>query len=127
MLEAQLNRIEQILLEERARVLRSLERLRAQAEGGGPTAEGEMSAYPLNPADTGTDAAIREQALARAEQESRYFSRIERALERLYASPDTFGRCEGCEREIPMERLEIVPHTRYCLDCKAGVDVGEAA
>ena len=30
----------------------------------------------------------------------------------------TYGRCENCGREIPFERLEALPSTRFCMDCK---------
>lgn len=30
----------------------------------------------------------------------------------------TYGRCERCGRDIPFERLEAVPATLLCVDCK---------
>lgn len=120
-----LKRIERLLLRERARTLHSLEQLRSQVEAESWTEGGDPPAFPFHPADHGIEAAVREQALAIAGQEGRYFERIEAALERLHRDPDTFGHCQACGREVPLERLEVVPHTRYCLDCKARV--GEAA
>lgn len=29
----------------------------------------------------------------------------------------SFGRCESCETAIGRDRLEAMPHTRYCLGC----------
>jgi DnaK suppressor protein len=125
MITSDIPRIEALLLKERARILRSLDDLRSQANDAGFEATGAVSDYPLHLADIGTEAMVREQALALAAQESRYFSRIQGALERLYQDPEHFGRCQSCQQEIPMARMEIVPHTRFCLSCKS--QLGEAA
>jgi RNA polymerase-binding transcription factor DksA len=31
----------------------------------------------------------------------------------------TYGRCEGCAKPVPAERLEILPYTRHCVACRA--------
>lgn len=41
---------------------------------------------------------------------------VEDALERLRAG--TYGRCERCAEPIPVERLEILPMSRYCTPCQ---------
>jgi DnaK suppressor protein len=41
---------------------------------------------------------------------------IEDALARI--SHDTFGVCEICKRDISKARLEAVPWTRVCRECK---------
>ena len=43
---------------------------------------------------------------------------IDEALRRLYRSPETFGKCHQCGNEIAFERLDALPHARYCIDCK---------
>jgi DnaK suppressor protein len=30
----------------------------------------------------------------------------------------TYGRCERCRLAIAMERLEILPHARFCVPCQ---------
>jgi DnaK suppressor protein len=30
----------------------------------------------------------------------------------------TYGLCEGCGHDIPAERLEILPHARFCVPCQ---------
>jgi RNA polymerase-binding transcription factor DksA len=39
------------------------------------------------------------------------------ALKRM--AEGTYGRCERCRIDIPVERLEILPHARYCVPCQA--------
>lgn len=119
-----LNRIEGLLLEARERTLRSLGQLRHQVEDMTP-ASLDHTVFPIQPVEAGTETLSHDQAIAIAAQESRYLDGITRALERLHEHPESFGRCQTCGREIPLERLEVVPHTRFCVECKA--QLGEAA
>jgi RNA polymerase-binding transcription factor DksA len=36
------------------------------------------------------------------------------------------GYCIECGNEIPRERLEAVPHTRYCVTCKSRLENSES-
>jgi DnaK suppressor protein len=29
----------------------------------------------------------------------------------------TYGKCENCQKDIPLERLRVNPSARVCLDC----------
>ena len=69
-------------------------------------------------ADQGTDAMEREKAFLFASQEGRFLWHIDEALRRLYRNPDAFGKCHNCGQEIAFERLDALPHARYCIDCK---------
>ena len=40
---------------------------------------------------------------------------IDDALARIEAG--TYGACERCHDSIPLERLEAVPHARFCVAC----------
>ena len=40
---------------------------------------------------------------------------IDAALARIQAG--TYGRCTGCQREIPEERLELRPFAGTCVSC----------
>ena len=69
-------------------------------------------------ADQGTDAMEREKAFLFASQEGRFLWHIDEALRRLYRSPETFGKCHNCGNDIAFERLDALPHARYCIECK---------
>jgi len=114
----QLEHIERRLLRERSRILRSLGRFQEQAKLTRDAADSDLSSYSFHMADQGTDAMEREKSFLFASKEGRYLYRVEEALRRLYNSPETFGICHGCKKEIPFERLDALPHARYCLDCK---------
>ena len=47
----------------------------------------------------------------------RALSEIAQALRRM--AQGTYGVCERCELAIPTERLEVLPHARYCSTCQA--------
>ncbi|MQA05418.1 MAG: hypothetical protein GEV07_22735 [Streptosporangiales bacterium] len=41
---------------------------------------------------------------------------IDAALTRL--TEGSYGTCDQCAGAIPLERLEVLPHTRYCPTCQ---------
>ena len=49
-------------------------------------------------------------------------ARIGRAIDRMALEPELFGLCEECEEEIPLARLEAVPHATLCAACQAKRD-----
>ncbi len=114
----QIEHIERRLLRERERALRSLGRFAEQSKLSRDSADADLSSYSFHMADQGTDAMEREKAFLFASKEGRYLYRIEDALRRLYNEPEKFGICHSCHKEIPFERLDALPHARYCLDCK---------
>ncbi len=51
-----------------------------------------------------------------AEVESRELTRIEEALERIREGH--YGNCDGCEKPIPLARLQAVPYATMCIECQ---------
>jgi DnaK suppressor protein len=116
---------EKRLLEERNRVVKELGNY-TEAFGSTPqSADGDLSSYSFHMADQGTDAMEREKAFLFASQEGRFLWHIDEALRRLYRSPETFGRCHNCGEEIAYERLDALPHARYCIACKQREEDGK--
>jgi DnaK suppressor protein len=114
----QLDHIEQRLQRERERALRSIGRFQEQTKVSREAADADLSSYSFHMADQGTDAMEREKSFLFASKEGRYLYRVDEALRRLYKDPEGFGKCHSCGAEIPFERLDALPHARYCLDCK---------
>jgi RNA polymerase-binding transcription factor DksA len=106
------------LLRERERALRSLGQFDAQAKQSAEQNDSDSYSYSDHMADLGTDAMEREKMLLFASKEGRYLYRVEEALRRLYKDPNAFGQCHSCGTLIDFERLEALPHARYCIDCK---------
>lgn len=48
--------------------------------------------------------------------ESRELARVEKALEAIRQG--TYGRCEFCEKAIPIARLKALPNSSCCVNCQ---------
>lgn len=108
MTRAHANQLERNLLAERARLEREIDRLSppTDAAGGhGRLADDEIAST------AGTSAEV-DQVLT--ERASRELDEVDRALTQLLEDPEHFGMCATCARPIPMQRLRLVPGTRYC-------------
>jgi len=76
----------------------------------------ELSLIDNHPADIGSELFERSKDLSLHEQRLKTLQDINSALERIIDG--TFGRCRSCGRQIEKERLEALPYTLYCLNCK---------
>lgn len=121
--KSELEHIEKRLQEERARALRSLGLFGKMAQADRESGDSDLSAYTDHMADQGTEAMEREKAALFATKEGRYLYRIEEALRRLYADPESFGSCHTCGTDVGFERLDALPHARYCISCKLKEEV----
>ncbi|MDG9673928.1 TraR/DksA C4-type zinc finger protein [Micromonospora sp. DH14] len=66
-------------------------------------------------ADTGDPGEAHNQAALLAATRQT-IEQITGALSRI--SDGTYGACQRCHRSIPAERLEILPHARFCVPCQ---------
>lgn len=114
----QLQHFEKRLMEERNRVLKELGHYDEAFGSTSQESDGDLSSYSFHMADQGTDAMEREKAFLFASQEGRFLWHIDEALRRLYRTPETFGKCHNCGGDIAYERLDALPHARFCIQCK---------
>ncbi|WNS45504.1 TraR/DksA C4-type zinc finger protein [Paenibacillus sp. MMS20-IR301] len=75
---------------------------------------GELSSADNHPADTGTETFERSRDLSINTSLSEELHEIEAALQRI--GDGTYGICEISKEEIPFERLEALPYTRYTVE-----------
>ncbi|MCD4838938.1 TraR/DksA C4-type zinc finger protein [Neobacillus sedimentimangrovi] len=75
---------------------------------------GELSSYDNHPADEGTDLYEREKDNALLEHYKIQLGNINKALQTM--ENGTYGKCEVCGKDIPVERLEALPNTTYCIE-----------
>ncbi len=120
----QLAHLENRLLQERKKALRGLGVFDAVAKMDRTSDDSDLVAYTDHMADQGTEASEREKAALFATKEGRYLYRIEQALRRLYKDPDNFGRCHATGKAIAFERLDALPHARYCIEYKRELEAG---
>jgi len=100
------------LIEERERALRDLNRSQADAGEGELERTGDLSEAPTHLADRGTETEDEEIQASLADREIAEVADIDAALERLYKHPDRFGRDERTGKDIPFERLDLIPWAR---------------
>lgn len=67
-------------------------------------------------ADSAQATAERSSLLSLVEQLQENRREVAAALERI--EQGTYGKCERCGNEIPVERLEALPTARLCVTCK---------
>jgi DnaK suppressor protein len=111
MVEARYESIKGSLEDERAAVERQLAEHNLAPEGD--TVEVDVDEGFADSAQATTE---RSEFLALVEQLRSHRAEIVAALERL--EDGTYGKCENCGQEIPIERLEALPTARLCVTCK---------
>ena len=75
---------------------------------------GELSSYDNHPADMGTALYDREKDLALHEHAESELGKVDIALEAM--ADGSYGKCKVCQKDIPFERLLIVPYTTLCVE-----------
>ncbi|MGD9677889.1 MAG: TraR/DksA C4-type zinc finger protein [Vulcanibacillus sp.] len=75
---------------------------------------GELSGYDNHPADIGTELFERGKDLALKENGLHTLELINGALKKM--NQNEYGFCEKCKKEIPIERLRVVPYAKYCIE-----------
>lgn len=111
---AQRQHLERRLLDERSRVLTDLGRYTEESEETEQERTGDLTIVPLHAADLGTDTNREELDASNAAREGAELREIDAALERLYHAPERFGICENTGKDIPFERLDMIPWARNC-------------
>jgi DnaK suppressor protein len=76
----------------------------------------ELSQEGGDAVDAAMDTAADEISSQLAEVESRELVRIEEALEKIREG--NYGDCEGCDKPIPLARLQAVPYATMCIECQ---------
>lgn len=77
---------------------------------------GDLSGYSLHMADAGTDTFDTEFALGLASNQQQFLYEIDEALKRI--EDKTYGKCQNCEKDIPVKRLKALPFAKFCLKCQ---------
>jgi len=73
--------------------------------------------YSSHMADASSDHVELEKAYYMIARNKKFLSYLDKAL--VMIKDSTFGICEQCGKIISKERLEEVPHTKKCFDCKS--------
>ena len=86
----------------------------------GETSSTQEETFAVNPADRGTDEYDRGAAFGQFSSDQEVLFEIDEALRRI--DDGTYGICEATGAEIPAERLDAVPWTRFARDAEEQVE-----
>ena len=100
--------IRQQLLQRREAIIQRMQRIADEQQH----ADGPLS---QDFAEQATEREHEEVLDALGEAGRRELSQINRSLERIKAGD--YGICAGCGGDIAEARLEILPHSEYCVSC----------
>jgi RNA polymerase-binding protein DksA len=125
MKKRELEKFRKLLLARRSAILEELGLKKGSLGSTVKEASGDLSTYSYHMADQGTDAMEREKSFYFASKTGRFLYHIDEALRRI--EDKTYGKCLGCDKDISPERLEAVPHARFCITCKEKEEQREAA
>ncbi len=113
----QLDYFKEKLIAQKERIMSDLDHLKGASLNNSRESSGDLSGYSFHIADQGTDNFDREFAIELAANEQEILYEIDDALERILNG--SFGKCEGCPKEIGINRLEALPFARLCIECKS--------
>ena len=103
------------LLDERERVQEAIDYLHEENPRSMEDETQEIQS-DNHPGDVATITLDREIDYTLEENEERLLAAIDAALKRI--EQGTFGTCRSCRQPIAIERLEALPYTTQCIDCK---------
>jgi DnaK suppressor protein len=103
---------------ERAQLLGNVEGLEAEAD----VKNWRESGFDDDPADAGSASFERETAQSLSLHARNLLGQIDDALRRM--DEGTYGDCIGCGLRIELERLEAIPYTTQCMDCRRREETG---
>jgi DnaK suppressor protein len=124
---AELQSFKEILTAERKAILESAKaNMKSLVDDESGDYVGENLTYSTHMAEQGTDEMEREKNYMFVQRDEKYLGYIQEALIRI--DQGTYGLCIDCIEEpkylcdtcplIPKERLELVPITQHCIECK---------
>lgn len=112
-----LNYFKVLLIEQKTEILENARKLRESIvdENTGEYV-GDNSTFSMHMAEQGSDEMERQKAYMLIQRDEKHLFYLEKALERI--AKKTYGLCVSCGKHISKARLEAVPITSHCINCK---------
>ncbi|MEJ6950916.1 TraR/DksA C4-type zinc finger protein [Natronospora cellulosivora (SeqCode)] len=111
-----LNYYRNILNKERDRLKKEMKSFEDEQRLSQKDSTGELSSYDNHPGDEGTLTFEREMDLGLFDNIFSRLKEVDDALEKI--DTGDYGICQSCGDSINKERLDLVPATSFCQDCK---------
>jgi len=116
--KAQLDAVKTSLLDEREQLRSQVTELEAEAD----VKNWRDGGFDDDPADSGSASFERETAQSLSNHARALLQQIEDALRRIDAG--TYGDCAQCGQPIQKARLDALPASTLCMDCKRRDETG---
>ncbi len=114
--KSKLQHFKEILIDEKKKVLKTLNNLTNMEEYGSmDNYYNELSKYDNHPADIGTEVFMKEQDEGFKNNLKIQLQEIEESLKDIKSGE--YGVCKYCNKEINESRLEAIPYVKTCLEC----------
>ena len=104
-----LESLRSILAKGQAHTIERIHQLREEQEKDAASSPGDELDEARSLAEIETHAGLIELAESRLKAIDSALQRLERGV---------YGICEECGKEIPLERLQVLPFAAYCIDCQ---------
>ena len=115
----ELEEFKTLIYKKRSKVKEELEESRKRADEARNN-NSVNAIYSSHMADASTDQEEMEKSYYWMDRENKFLQYLNRSLEMI--KKGTFGICTTCDERISKERLEEVPHTSSCFNCKSQTD-----
>ncbi|WP_378952079.1 TraR/DksA C4-type zinc finger protein [Pelosinus sp. sgz500959] len=126
MKDKQLNYFRQKLQQEKNNLIKQMTSLEETGLGSAlGDSISELSLYDNHPADIGDELFERSKDVALRDNAHVLLERVEHALQKI--DDGTYGRCDKCSRQIPIERIEALPWASECIQCQRDDDSSDDA
>ena len=112
----ELEAFKSLILEKRNKVIDDLAESRKRADEARES-NSVNAIYSSHMADASTDQEEMEKSYYWMDRENKFLQYLNRSLDMI--KKGTFGICTACGELISKERLEEVPHTSKCFNCKS--------
>ena len=112
----ELDEFKSLIINKRNKVINELKESRKRADEARNN-NSVNAIYSSHMADASTDQEEMEKSYYWMDREKKFIIYLNRALEMI--EDGSFGICKTCEKLINKERLEEVPHTSSCFNCKS--------
>jgi RNA polymerase-binding protein DksA len=112
----ELNHFKKLILEQKNEILENARKLRESLIDNSGDYVGDNQTFSVHMAEQGTDEMEREKLYLFIQRDEKHLYYLESALERI--AKKTYGLCVSCGKPISKARLEAVPITSHCINCK---------
>lgn len=103
------------LVNEKRKIIESINRKSMKEFGAADAYYTELSGYDNHPADIGTEVFMMEQEKGFKNKLNDNVYEIDESLDAIKSG--SYGVCNNCEKKINEERLELIPYLKTCIDC----------